>query len=184
MRWRELFADLEAQAAAAEAADFAGEVADRSRRELASVRLVDRLRAGIGTEVVLQPAGGEVLRGRPVTVGADWVLLAAGSTGQELLVTLDAVQWLTGVPAAAAAGSHPAVESRLTLSYVLRRVARDRSAVALVLRDRSRLFGTIDAVGADALDLAQHEPGEPRRPPAVAVVRTVPFIAVSVVSPG
>ena len=41
-----------------------------------------------------------------------------------------------------------------------------------------RLLGTIDAVGADHLDLAEHLEGLPRRRENVRAVATVPFAAV------
>jgi hypothetical protein len=41
-----------------------------------------------------------------------------------------------------------------------------------------RLLGTIDAVGADHLDLAEHLEGVPRRRENVRAVTTVPFTAL------
>ena len=57
MRWERLFDDLEAQAAEAEHASLGPEVADRTRRELARVRLADRFRAAVGRRVTLVVAG-------------------------------------------------------------------------------------------------------------------------------
>ena len=61
--------------------------------------------------------------------------------------------------------------------------ARDRSAVTLGLVDGRRLVGTLDAVGADHLDVAEHPVDEPRRPASVSRVLTVPLVALASVTP-
>jgi hypothetical protein len=67
--------------------------------------------------------------------------------------------------------------ARLGLPFVLRDLCRRRSA--LHVRTRHELFhGTIDRVGRDHLDLAEHEPGVPRRERAVRAVRLVPVAEV------
>ena len=75
MRWDELFADLAAQLDDAAAAELAGEVADRTRREIATLTLVDRARAAVGHPVRVQLLGPEVVSGLLLEVGAQWVLL-------------------------------------------------------------------------------------------------------------
>ncbi len=184
MRWEALFGDLDAQFDQADAAELAGEVADRTRRELARVRLVDRLRAVTGRDVSVAVLGGGTLAGRLVDVGPDWVLLTE-SRGRDALVPLAAVVGLTGMGSRAAdPGSEGLVVRRLALGHALRAVARDRAPVSCVLVDGSTLTGTIDRVGADFIDVAEHPPGEPRRPAAVRAVRSVPLAALAVVRHG
>jgi hypothetical protein len=73
------------------------------------------------------------------------------------------------------------VLARLGLGSALRAIARDRLQVTVVLIDGSTLPGTVDRVGADFLEMAEHAPGEPRRRGDVSGMRTVAFAAVAVV---
>jgi hypothetical protein len=177
VRWERLFDDLEAQLEAAQSEELAAEVADRSRREAARLRLVDRLRGNAGTSVTLVFTGGQV-EGRIGRVGADWVLLEA-ELGADVLVPLAAVLVVHRLgPQSAEPGSEGAVTARLGLGHVLRAVARDRAEVTVVLVDGSRRTGRIDRVGADHLELAAHEPGEPGR---VREILTVAFSGMAAV---
>lgn len=180
MRWDDLFADLEAQLVAADAADLAADAEQRQRLEIGRTTLVQRLRTAAGHDVVVG-VGDQVLRGRLDGVGPDWLLV-----GGELdtLVPIAAVGWLQGLGRAADAGEPGRVWSRLGFRSALRGLARDRAAVRLHLSAGAPVHGTIDRVGADHLDLAVHPPGEPRRAAAVTAVRTVPLAAVRAVVRG
>jgi hypothetical protein len=175
VRWERLFADLEAQFDAAEDAEFAGEVADRSRREIALVTLADRLRSA-GADVQLGLGADEAARGRVAGCGPDWVLLTDGTV--EVLVPLAAVRWVRGLSGVAET-SDSVVLARLGLGYALRGLVRDRAETTVVLTTGERLTGTIDRVGADFVDLAEHPLGEPRRAAAVQANRTLPFSSLA-----
>jgi hypothetical protein len=183
MRWQALFDDLEGQLEAAGAAELAAEVAERSRREAALVSLADRLRAALGTQVLVHVPGSGPLRGHLTDCGASWLLLEADG-GAELLVPVAAVLGLVGVGARAAPPDDSAVGRHLDLRWALRAIARDRTAVTLGLRDGSALTGTLDRVGLDHVDVAEHPLGEPRRASAVRQVRLVPVDALVVVRRG
>lgn len=175
MRWERLFADLEAQYDAAADAEFSGEVADRSRREIALVPLADRLRSTDGL-VQVGVVGADPVEGTVAACGPDWVLFTTDA-GVETLVPLGAIIWVRGLaPHAESEGS--VIAARLGLGYALRGLARDRAEVTVVVRTGERLTGTIDRVGADFMEMAEHPLGEPRRAGAVRSTRAVPFSAL------
>jgi len=196
VRWEVLFRDLEAQLESAEAAELATEVSELRRLETARLRLVDRLRAAEGQRVGVAVLGGSTVEGRLAGVGSDWLLVdtsggdgSRGSGGSSVggvagaaLVPAAAVVSVQGLSARSTSpGSEGKVASRLGLAHALRSVARDRSEVSVALIDGSTLAGTVDRVGADFFEVAEHPVGEPRRRADVLGVRTVPFAAVAVV---
>jgi hypothetical protein len=178
MRWEQLFADLEAQVAEQEAAAEQAEEASRARAEYGRVQLADRLRGSLGQELSLSCRGAGELPGRLVDVGVDWLLLVDGQA-REVLVAAGAVTAVAGLVAVTAAASPDGeVSRRLDLRRALRGLARDRAPVSCLLEDSGVLGGTVDRVGADFLELAEHALDEPRRRGAVTSVRAVPLRAV------
>lgn len=176
-----MFADLDAQMAELEAAELASEVADRTRREVARFRLVDRLRPAVGHPVTLFVMGSVKLTGRLSGVGADWTLIAEDYR-LEVLVPLDAITGIRGLgDLTSAPGSEGRVAGRLTLAFALRGIARDRAPVAIGFRDGATVTGTIDRVGADFFEMAEHAPSEVRRARDIQGIRTVPFAGISYV---
>lgn len=177
-RWNALFADLQAQAESLELAERASEVQDRTRTEVSTLTLVDRLRPAVGSVVRLRTAGAGTLTGVLDRLGRDCVLLEQDG-GREVLVRLEAVTGISGLGRSSAVpGSLDAVTARLGLGFVLRRIARDRSPVSLQLNDGTTLAGTLDRVGADFVEAAVHAPGEARRAPAVRDGLLVPMSAL------
>jgi hypothetical protein len=177
MRWELLFADLEAYAEATERAAFDADVADRGRAERAVLVLTDRLRAHLGSELRFRLLNGDRVRGRLADVGGDWVLLDDGGS---VVVPLRAVSGIEGLSRLASPATG-ALARTARIGVVLRRLARDRACVRLTLLDRATLTGTIDRVGADHLDLAQHPTDEARRAGSVRGVVVVRLGAVVVV---
>ncbi|RYV50176.1 hypothetical protein [Pengzhenrongella frigida] len=173
MRWEALFADMEAQLEAAQAAERVVEVADLTRAELAGVELGDRLRAALGAEVRISVAGGHVVAGQLLEVAAHWLLVAEGP--RRALVPLAAVAAVRGLPARSAPATGE-VARRLGLGYALRALARDRVAVRIVA-DGTELAGRIERVGADHLDLATGVDGGT----GAAQLWAVPFVSIRVV---
>lgn len=178
MRWEGLFDDLDAQWEAEERRDRDAEVADRTRRERAGVTLHARLAAHRGRRLRLSVRAAGPVDGEITDLGDGWVLLAASPGRREALVPLAAVTSVTGLGVGA-------VEERTTrrfgLGYALRALSRDRAVVRVTDIDGAVVVGTIDAVGADALDLAEHPPEVPRRTTNVTAVRIIPLAAVALV---
>src|SRR5690349_4450808 len=108
MRWEALFADLDAQLDAAEADQLAGEVSDRSRREVARLQLTHRAELAAGAHLSVGVTGAGTVVGRLRRSGPGWWLLAGDAA--ESLVCTDAISWVAGLPALA---SEPASASGL-----------------------------------------------------------------------
>jgi hypothetical protein len=184
MRWKALFDDLEAQADALAAAELAAEVRDRVRREQSLLRLVDRLAPAVGAPLQLLLTGAGRVEGVLLDTGVDWLLLQE-APARDLLVPTASVlsvaglgRW-SGVP-----GEEGEVGRRLDLRWALRALARDRAGVRVTLQDGLTVAGTLDRVGADHVELAEHAAGEPRRAGAVTGVRLLPLAALALVRSG
>ena len=189
MRWERLFDDLQAQMDAEGQRDLELEVSDRTRRERAQVGLHERLIAHRGLGVELRLAAGVRVSGKVVDAGSDW-LLVDDHSGQGVhgdrgsLVPFGAIVTINGLGVRAAAGSGVATAKRFGLGYALRGLSRDRSVVSLTDIGGSVTTGTIDAVGADALDLSEHSADVARRAENIVARRVVPFTAIVVVRHG
>ena len=180
LRWEALFADLEAQLAAQESLDVAAEIAERTRRERALVPFLSRLAGQLGGLTTVDLVSGERLSGELLDLGADWILLGSRihQPGTRHLVVSAAI---TGVIEPNRRAQDARMARRFGLGSALRTLSRDRATVTIDDRSGKRLSGTIDAVGADALELAEHPIGELRRPAAVTGRRLIPFEALVVI---
>ncbi|GAB97205.1 hypothetical protein BJY21_003783 [Kineosphaera limosa] len=174
MRWDRLFDDLQAGAEQEAGAARDVEVAERIRAERARVDLPSRLRAHRGSlRLLLRHA--RLLIGEVSEVGADWLQLEGDPRGANLVplaavVEIDGLGWAQAQPGP--------VLGRLTLGYPLRRLARDREVVEVLDALGRTLTGTVDAVGADAFELALHPRHVPRRRGNLAGRPTIPFAAL------
>ena len=178
MRWQRPFADLEAQFEAAEAAADRAETGPRARAEVGALRLADRLRGAIGLPISLRCRGAGQLTGVVADVGTNWLLLA-DDRGRETVVATAAVLSVGGLVRRTAVPEDAGpVQRRMDLRRALRALARDRSTVQVVLEDGELVTGTVDRVGADFVELAEHHLDEPRRVEAVLGVRAVVIDAV------
>jgi len=180
MRWQQLFADLQAQFEAEETALERVESASRARAEVGAVELADRLRGALDLRLTLGCGRAGTVTGVLAEVGPDWLLVDDGA--RQCLVASSAVRWVSGLGrrTAPAEAAGP-VRGRLDLRRALRGLARDRSAVQVVLDDGGVLSGTLDRVGADYVELAEHPADLPRRAEVVQGVRAVVIRRIAVV---
>lgn len=156
-----VLADLGGQLEAAEAAELAGEVEDRTRREAALINAVDRLRAAVGRPLRVITAEG-ALRGDLLDVGPDWLLLHQGpgpASSAAAVVPLAAVLAVSGLGSTAVASvTVGPVANRLDLRHVLRGIVRDRTPVRLVVRDGQCYGGVLNRAGADFVEVTSRSP--------------------------
>ena len=190
MRWDDLFDDLESQLEQELGAEEGDLLAEEERLRLGRLTLRDRLiamsRAGDGMpdQLKLAMRDGSVVTVAVGSIGRDWLVgEMVGARRGSCVVPLAAVAALLPSPEQLArsmtvepAGESPvSLSARLGLAFVLRDLCRRRAAVDVSTASSERLHGTIDRVGRDHLDLAEHEPGVPRRAASVGRIRILPF---------
>lgn len=178
MRWQDLFADLEAQLRHAEEREQQVEISDRTRRERAEVRWLDRAAACVGADLVLTTAVGPV-SGRLDDLGKDWLLLADERGLGASLVPVSAVLTVAGMTRAV--DDEQGLGRRFGIGVALRAISRDRAPVEVRDRAGGVLTGTIDVVGADYLEIAEHPVDLPRRAESITGRRLVVFDAIAAV---
>ena len=172
-RFDDLLAGIVAEADAADAAALDADIAEVERAVRAESRLLDRLRAQRMASIEI--VGGGQVSGLVAAVGRDVVVIAADDGDWAIPAWgMAAVIELSGGAREALSPSE-----RLGLASVVRAWARQRSVVRVLRVGAGPLDGTIDAVGADHLDLAEHDPGEPRRAEAVRRQVSIPLGAVA-----
>lgn len=203
MHWDRLFEDLEGQLASDWEAERAVLDAESERLRIAGLDLRARLRTmcSTGTDATLDLVSGCRV---PVTLqalGADWVAVSSRDTGGDrpttsanssaLLIPLRAIAGIaTDHGTILASLDEPASDARplrerMTLGFVLRDLARRRVPVHVSMHGGADAHGTIDRAAADHLDLALHDPGQPRLARAVQGFRIIPFATlVAVRAPG
>ncbi len=195
MRWDDLFSDLESQLERELGAEELDLLAEEERLRVGRLSMRDRLLAmvdpGRGRETVRFALRDGSLPAVTVTaIGRDWMAgeLAAGGTRSSCVIPFPAI---TGMLPDARQLEHSRQErrpepagslsARLGLTFVLRDLCRRRSGVELHA-SAGRWHGTIDRVGRDHLDLAEHDPDLPRRTAAVDRVRIVPLAELVLVA--
>jgi hypothetical protein len=189
MRWDNLFDDLEGQLEQELGAEDIDLLAEEERLRLGRLGLRDRLRAMMPASSPTEPVHLLLVDGSRVAVavaavGRDWIagdLCGDAQRTASSVIPIAAISGCLPTPSQTAASVEVGAEAgvgslaaRLGLPFVLRDLCRRRSALHVRTRGDD-LHGTIDRVGRDHLDLAEHEPGVARRERAVRAIRLLPL---------
>lgn len=188
VRWDELFADLEGRLEHELDVERQELAAEEERLRLGRIGLRERVMAMArsGAAVGLLLADGEALALRVESSGRDWIAgeVTVGAARHAMVVPIPAIAGVIPERDQLELGLRPApvealpdLSGRLGLAFVLRDLCRRRAGIELRTRTGT-VTGTIDRVARDHLDLAEHEPGEPRRDRVVRRIRLVPFDAI------
>ena len=150
-----LFDDLEHQAAGLELAERDRELAEQRPAEYATVDLVSRLHASVGSHLLLAAPVVGTLEGQLSRVGVGWLLLETGSpgAGHEWLVRTAALSSVRGLSERAVPAEVRSVTARLGLGSALRQVVASGREAVLHLTDGRVVRGVPGRVGADFLEL-------------------------------
>lgn len=193
MRWDHLFDDLAGQLEHELQAEQADLQHEEERLRLGRLPLRERL-------VSLRDSGdpafriircrlrsAEVVRVSLRTVGRDWI---AGDLDEppgrdQAIMPFAAIDALLLSPEQAVRSLEPTVErselaARLGIAFLLRDLCR-RRAVVTVRTASGAATGTIDRVGRDHLDLAEHDRDQPRRSQHVQQIRVIPTEQIDLV---
>jgi hypothetical protein len=178
---RRMFDELEAEFEAGLRREADQETMAAVRAELGSTVLWEQLARRLGTDMVAI-AGDRVLRGSAVASYPEFLVLRADDGAEHLIPYGPAVSVvLPAEPPPLRPTPGPAVR-RYQLALALRELARRRDPVRVDLGDGTSVDGTIEAVGRDYLEIAEHDPGEVRRRAAVRARRFVGFAAIVAVT--
>ena len=190
MRWDDLFDDLEGQLEHELGVEDVDMLVEEERLRLGRLALRDRLvamtRPGDGATEHLRVGliDGQLISVAVGSLGRDWLLgELVGARRGSCLLPLGAIaevvpspeQLARSVEAEVAPAAPLAISARIGLSVVLRDLCRRRAALEVATASGDSLHGTIDRVGRDHLDVAEHEAGVPRRASAVSRIRVLPF---------
>lgn len=171
MRWRELFGELEGDAAALERQERDLDIADRTRARLGSLSWLDRCAQ---RDVGLRVAGVGLLHGQVETVASAWLLLHADAATDWLVAVAAVTGIVPSTTAVADTGSGDArgqVERRLTWLNAWSVLSRDRDRVYVVRTDGSGTAGIPARVGRDFVELTTE----------VGRAELVPYAAIAAV---
>jgi sRNA-binding regulator protein Hfq len=178
---RRVFDELEAEFEAGLRREAEQESMAAVRAEVGATVLWEQLARRIGTEVAVS-AGARAFRGSAVASYPEFLVLRAADGTEHLIRYGPAVSVaLPAEPPTLRPAPAPAAR-RYQFALALRELARRREPVRVQLLNGATCDGTIESVGSDYLEVAEHDLGEARRRAAVRARRFVGFAAVVAVT--
>ena len=178
---RRVFDELEAEFEAGLRREAEQEAVAALRTELGSTVLWEQLARRLGCETTVR-AGARAFRGTAVASYPEFLVLRAADGTEHLVRYGPALSVALPAEPPALRPTPAAATRRYQFALALRELARRREPVRVELVDVTRCDGTIEAVGSDYLEIAEHELGEARRRGAVRARRFVGFEAVVAVT--
>lgn len=151
MRWKEFFEELEAEFQAASRYEAESQIADMVYAEAATIPFASRIRHSVGRQLSLRLRNGQTRHGAVREANHIWTLLHDGRRGSLIPHAAVSFAW----PLGGAAPSQEGIANRITLGYVLRRLAGS-GVDLLVASDGGDLRGRVALVGADYFDVRTH----------------------------
>jgi hypothetical protein len=176
-----VFEELEAEFEANLRWEAEQEAAAAIRAEAGEVTLWEHLARRVGGRVVIR-VGALRLDGVLLASYPDFVAVRTVDGRQHMVSLGPAVTVRVAAAQRLAPATGGKVASRYGLRLALRELARRREPVLLSLVDRGVATGTIEVVGRDYLELAEHELGDVPRRATVTGHRLVPLAAVAAVT--
>jgi hypothetical protein len=176
-----MFDELEAEFEAGLRREAEQEAVAAVRAEVGATVLWEQLARRIGIEVVAL-AGDRVFRGIAVASYPEFLVLRPAGGAEHLIRYGPAVSIALPPEPPGLRPTAAATARRHRFAFALRELSRRREPVRVELADGARVDGTIEAVGSDYLEVAEHDSGEPRRRAAVRARRFVGFTAVVAVT--
>jgi hypothetical protein len=185
--WDGWLAELEAEFDALRRQEETRETVAAVRHEVGEASLWEQLARRVGVQVTVTFAAGvgsDVLRGELLASYQDFCVIQpeAGSGhhlvrfGPHISLALPALQARPLQPT-------PSGTARVySFKLALRLLARQREPVRIRFGNGTAATGTLEAVGADYLELAEHDPSDAPRRQAVRARRVADLGAVAVVS--
>ena len=178
---RRVFEELEAEFEAGLRREAEQETVAAVRAEVGATVLWEQLARRIGGDATVL-AGARAFRGVVVAGYPEFLVLRATDGAEHLIRYGPAVSIALPAEPPTLRPAPPAAARRYQFALALRELARRREPVRVELADGARCDGTIEAVGSDYLELAEHDLGEARRRVAVRARRFVGFAALAAVT--